>query len=115
MNNIVRSILWFVILVLCSTQSIAFANKAKHKANNNSTKITVKCHVNFTNGTEDIVFFQIKAYLFSTFANDIVSREIEIPNHTGKVKIYNALQCVKDEDEFTSNQAKLLDSKNEDR
>ena len=83
--------------------------KGKNKINNRNEPISVKCHLTFINGHEDIIFWRIKADQVATWSKDIVGKKIESSGFKGKVKIYKVFECISTKGTFTSNQAKLLD------
>jgi len=109
MNNVFRSISCVLLIFLFSAQTVSFAKAGKNKINNRNEAISVKCHLTFINGHEDIIFWRIKADQVATWSKDIVGKKIESSGFKGKVKIYKVFECISTKGTFTSNQAKLLD------
>lgn len=109
MNNIFRSVSCCLLIFLFSAQAVSFAKAGKNKINNRNEPISVKCHLTFINGHENIIFWRIKADQVATWPKDIVGKKIESSGFKGKVKIYKVFECISTKGTFTSNQAKLLD------
>ena len=115
MNNLFKVASFVFLIFMFSAQSFVFAKTGTNKTNNGKDVISAKCHLTFTNGREEVVFWRVRADKLATLSKDIVGKSIEVPHSKGKFKIYKAFQCVSSTAKFSSNQAKLLDPNPEDR
>lgn len=97
-----------VSLVLPLTYSqIAFSAADNHKNN----KISAKCHVLLVGGNEIISLWSIQQKQLKKLKDNIIGKKILPQQSIQRIKIYQAFECVLEEDTFQSSKARLLDSK----
>jgi hypothetical protein len=72
-------------------------------------KINVKCHVELLGGKNTLHFAVIKADKFSQYSKKIVGMKIPTAQSKKKVAIYQVVECVNLEQNFTSLASKQLD------
>jgi len=77
----------------------------------NSAKVAVKCHVLLVDGKQMISLWSIQQNQLKKLKDNIIGKKILPLESIQRVKIYQAYECVLEDDAFESTKARLLDSK----
>ena len=111
-----RNIIKLIPLMAIASLSLSGVAMAKEKAVQlNEKAVNVKCFVELVGGGETISLWLVKPSLLKGFSRSIVGRDI-LPltnnsqiNSKKKSTIYKAMQCVLEENDFTSARARAMD------
>lgn len=76
-----------------------------------NSKVAIKCHVLLVGGKEVISLWSVQQKKLQKLKDNIVGKKIRTPKSKQKIEIYQAYECVLEDDEFKSSKARLLDSK----
>lgn len=76
-----------------------------------NVKVAVKCHVLLVGGKEMISFWSIQQNQLKKLKDNIIGKKTLPLESKHRIKIYQAFECVLEDDEFNSSKARLLDSK----
>ncbi|WP_440874357.1 TapY2 family type IVa secretion system protein [Thalassotalea sp. PLHSN55] len=100
---------WCLIFSLVSFNAAAMAKQSTNAANNDNQKVSVKCYVELVGGGETISFWKIKSKNVSQLKTAIVGQKVHVAGKKQKAQIYNGIECVLVEKEFSNARAKALD------
>ena len=115
MNKLAIFFMCGVLVSLFTVQAMAFKKTDNNDTKDSNQHISVKCHVTFTNGHQDIIFWSIQRNKLKTWSKDISGRIIEVSGYSEKQKIYKAYECVEITDKFAGARSNALDPKDKER
>lgn len=104
MNFYIKTLTLTALLVL---SFIIEANPSEPKGND---KVDAKCFVELLGGGETITFWNISSNKLSGLSKSVVGRKVMVANSKQKVEIFKSFECVLLKDDFTSSNAKIVDS-----
>ncbi len=78
--------------------------------NHNNSKVSAKCHVLLVGGNEIISLWYIQQKQLKKLKDNIVGKKVLPQQSIQRIKIYQAFECVLEDDTFQSGKARLLDS-----
>ena len=102
MKNYMIAVVLLTVITSTASHAAATGQASNHE---------VKCHVELYGGKEAIYFGLTSSKDLKAYGQSIVGKKISVAATKGKKSVYKVFECVAMTEQFTSRQARTLDSK----